>query len=352
MLKQSLVYTCVLLFSLSIFSQSGGSEHFLSLKLPSSARQAGLGGNLISILDNDLNLAYSNPALLDETQDGQLGFNYNSFLAGTKYSNFAFAHHKNDIATFAANVQFFSYGEITETNELGFEIGSFTPSDFKVSLIASREIDSLFQIGASINYIGSQLYTASASALTMDFGAHYSIPSAQVNMGLVLKNVGFALSDFSESEETKVPFELQFGISKRLAQSPLRFTFTAENLQRWDLTFQDPSELNQIDPLTGELILIQEPNFFDKLKLHMIFGTEFLLGENMHFRFGYNFKRREELKIDTRPGTAGFSWGFAFKISKFHFNYGRGTYILGQGTNHLSISTRLGYFKKKTEKKN
>ena len=86
-------------------------------------------------------------------------------------------------------------------------------------------------------------------------------------MGLVLKNIGFALDDFSETEKTEVPFEVQFGISKRLAKSPLRFTFTAENLQRWDLTYQDPRELNQIDPLTGELILIEDPNFFDKLEV-------------------------------------------------------------------------------------
>ena len=346
MLKQNLTLLFALIVSFGLHAQSGGSEHFLTLKLPSAARQAGLGGNLISIVDNDLNLAYSNPAVLNPLHHNQLGFNYNNYLAGTNYSNFAFAHDKEGIATFSANIQYFSYGEFTETDEIGNAIGTFTPSDFKISLTASREVDSLFRVGVSLNYIASQLYTVSASALSVDVGAHYSIPSVQVDMGLVLKNIGVTLSDYTETEETELPFEVQFGISKRLAKSPLRFTFTAENLQRWDLTYQDPQELNQIDPLTGELILIEDPDFFDKLKLHMVFGTEFLLGENMHFRFGYNFKRREELRIDTRPGTAGFSWGFGMKISKFHLNYGRGTYILGQGTNHLSISSRLGYFKK------
>lgn len=334
-------------FAGSCLAQTGGSENFLSIKLPSAARQAALGGNFISISDADLNLAYSNPAVLNPLHHHQLGFNYNSYLAGTKYSNFSAAHHQSDLGTIGFNVQYFSYGEFTETNEFGESIGTFKPSDFKVSILGSREIDSLLSIGFSLNYIGSQFYTVNASALTLDLGVHYSMPSIQTEMGLVLKNMGVVLDEYSDNESLKLPFDIQFGVSKRLAKSPLRFTFTADNLQRWDLTYEDPRELNQIDPLTGELILIEEPNFFDKLKLHMAVGTEFLLGENMHFRLGYNFRRREELKIDSRPGTAGFSWGFGLKVSKFHLNYGRGTYILGQGTNHLSIATRLGYFKKK-----
>ncbi|NND77830.1 MAG: type IX secretion system protein PorQ [Flavobacteriales bacterium] len=343
----------VQLFLFSIFiclnleAQIGGSEDFIFLELPSAARQAGLGGNLISISDADINLAYSNPASLNEKHNDQISFNYNSYLAGIKYSNVAFAKHYKDLGTFSANVQYFNYGEFEELDEFGNQLGTFKPSEYMVSLGASRAIDSSFTVGAHLNYISSQLYTATASALAMDLGAHYQIQEQQLSMGFVLKNIGFALSDLSENEETEVPFEVQFGITKRLAKSPLRFSLTLENLQQWDLTYQDPSELNQIDPLTGEIIIIEDPSFLDKLMLHTVFGTEFLLGENMHFRFGYNYRRRQELKIDTKPGTAGFSWGFGLKVNKFHLNYGRGTYIVGQGTNQLSISTRLGYFKKK-----
>lgn len=340
-----------LLFSLIFISvsdaQIGGSQDFIFLNLPSAARQAGLGGNLISISDADINLAYSNPALLNKSHNDQISFNYNSYLAGIKYSNVAFAKHYKDLATFSANIQYFSYGDFNEIDEFGNELGTFTPSDYMVSIGASRAIDSSFTVGAHLNFIGSQLYTATASAVAMDIGVHYEIPEEQLSMGFVLKNIGFALSNYSESEETEVPFEVQFGISKRLAKSPLRFSLTLENLQQWDLTYQDPDELDQIDPLTGEVIIIEDPSFFDKLMLHTVFGTEFLLGENMHFRFGYNYRRRQELKIDTKPGTAGFSWGFGLKINKFHLNYGRGTYVVGQGTNQLSVSTRLGYFKKK-----
>lgn len=326
------------------FAQIGGSYNYAFLKLPSAARQAALGGTLISISDTDLNLAYSNPALLNKSHHHHLALNYNSLFAGINYSNVAFAKHIDDLATFSANLQYFGYGEFIETDINGVEQGTFTPSEYMLSFGASRAIDSLLTVGAHLNVLSSQLYTVNSFALGLDLGAHYLVPSAQLSMGFVLKNIGVVLDDYSDNEETEVPFEIQFGMSKRLAKSPLRFTLTLENLQQWDLTYQDPSELNQIDPLTGEVIPPDDPNFWDKLLLHTVFGSEILMGENLHLRFGYNYRRRQELRLEQKPGTAGFSWGFGMKINKFHLNYGRGTYSIGEGTNHLSISTRFSYF--------
>ena len=64
-------------------------------------------------------------------------------------------------------------------------------------------------------------------------------------------------------------------------------------------------------------------------------------------RFGYNYKRRQEMKIDTKTAMAGFSWGFGLKISKFHISYGRATYHLAGASNHFSISTNLNELNKK-----
>ena len=80
----------------------------------------------------------------------------------------------------------------------------------------------------------------------------------------------------------------------------------------------------------------------------MIFGVEFLPTKNFSVRFGYNFKRRKELLITSKPGGAGLSWGVGFKISKFHFNYGRATYHLAGPSNHFSINTNLSDFYKKS----
>ena len=76
----------------------------------------------------------------------------------------------------------------------------------------------------------------------------------------------------------------------------------------------------------------------------MIFNAEFLITDNFNVRFGYNYLRRTELKIDEKLGTVGISWGFGMRISKFHLSYGRSAYHQAGATNTLSVSTRLSDF--------
>ena len=142
-----------------------------------------------------------------------------------------------------------------------------------------------------------------------------------------------------------MPFEIQAGITQGLAHAPFRFSIQLQHLERWDLRYElankdyfifgaDPEEINKFDVLA------------DKLMRHAVFGVEFLLGESFHFDFGYNYKRRQEMKINNFPGMVGFSWGFGLRIKKFQVAYGRATYHLAGGTNHFSITTNLSSFYK------
>jgi hypothetical protein len=68
------------------------------------------------------------------------------------------------------------------------------------------------------------------------------------------------------------------------------------------------------------------------------------MGENFHVEVGYNYKRRKEMAISARPGMVGFSAGFGFRVSKFHFSFGRASYHLAGGTSHFSLTTNLSEF--------
>jgi len=59
---------------------------------------------------------------------------------------------------------------------------------------------------------------------------------------------------------------------------------------------------------------------------------------------GYNYKRRQEMKMNSWPGMVGFSFGFGFRIKKFHMAYGRSSYHLAGGSNHFSLTTNLSQF--------
>jgi hypothetical protein len=53
------------------------------------------------------------------------------------------------------------------------------------------------------------------------------------------------------------------------------------------------------------------------------------------------------MKVVSRPGTVGFSWGIGLKVSKFSFSYSRAAYSLAGSPNFISVSTNLGDWAKK-----
>jgi hypothetical protein len=77
---------------------------------------------------------------------------------------------------------------------------------------------------------------------------------------------------------------------------------------------------------------------------HIIIGVEFLPIDNFYFNLGYNYQRRQELKIPGRTGMVGFSWGFGVKINKFQISYGRATYHVAGASDHFSLSCDLSEF--------
>ncbi|MCK4639193.1 MAG: hypothetical protein KAT33_07210, partial [Bacteroidales bacterium] len=143
-----------------------------------------------------------------------------------------------------------------------------------------------------------------------------------------------------------LPFELQLGLSKRLKHLPFRYSILITHLEKWDLTYEDPNNPSEgTDPITGE------PNkkngfeeFGDKLMRHIVIGGEFLITKNFSVRLGYNYQRRQELKVDSKLSTVGFSWGLGLRISKFHFSYSRSAYHLVGSPNYITITSCLSDF--------
>ena len=73
------VYSLIFLMSFASFSQVGGESIYNFLNVPTSARQAALGGKVITILD-DVNQGIWNPSTINLEMDNQLGVNYLNFL--------------------------------------------------------------------------------------------------------------------------------------------------------------------------------------------------------------------------------------------------------------------------------
>lgn len=345
-MRKVLVFVICLLIPVLASAQKGGESTYSFLGLTNSARVAALGGESVSLLDDDINLVFHNPALLTPGMDNNLNLNYVNYFAGVNFGYASYARHKEGIGSFAAGMHYVNYGEFDRTDELGENQGTFRAAEYALNLVYARSlIDSILTVGINMKPIYSSLESYSSLGLAFDVGLSYHNPRTYTTIGLVAKNMGFQLTSYTGIRE-KLPFEIQAGITQGLAHAPFRFSIVYQNLERWDLSY----ELEESNDYTGVLEETEIGGFDvfgDKLMRHLVFGVELLLGENFHVDLGYNYKRRQEMKVLARPGTVGFSWGFGFRVSKFHLSYGRSSYHLAGGTNHFSLTTNLSDFYRK-----
>lgn len=347
-MKRSLLSLAVLFVATSAsLAQVGGRNTYDFLDLVQPARVSAIGGSNVSVIDSDLNIGYQNPAHLNAEMHQNLAFNFVDYFAGITYGNVAYAHHIDSIGTFSANLIYANYGKIQETDQTGLFTGTEIRSgDVALNLGYSRKMDSLFRLGGNFKLINSSIAGYNSFGVAVDLGASYYNPSRELSAGLVLKNIGAQISSYTSGNREALPFEIQLGISKRLKYAPFRISLTLENLQKWDLTLEDPNLQPETDPLTGDLIPIKQPGFLEKAARHIVIGGELLLSKNFHIRGGFNYRRRAELRLDNRPGMTGFSIGAGFRINRFHLSYARSSYHRVGGTNTFSVTTNLGSFRK------
>jgi hypothetical protein len=332
----------------NLFSQSGGDNTYDFLSITNSARVASLGGQQISIPDHDLNLVYHNPSLLRNEMSTHLVMNYINYFAGTNFGYVAYAFKSDKKYSLAAGLHYLNYGEFIAANDYGFKEGSFRAGDYALNLYWARPIlDSTLSVGVNVKPIYSQYESYTSLGIAFDAGITYFNTEKLFTAALVIKNAGMQITRYNpNSKRESLPFEIQLGITQRLKHAPFRFSLIGHQLQKPDLLYQSEEDKEEsIDLITGETKK-QDPLalYGDNFMRHLIIGVEFIPSENFFVSLGYNYKRRQELKIEEKVGAVGFSWGFGFKIRKLRFSYGRSTYHLSGASNHFSITMNLSEF--------
>ncbi len=325
-------------------SQIGGNSVYRFLEMAPSARIGALGSNFLSVNDNDLMLAYSNPALLNKEMSNNVGINYLNYFSDINSGFITYSRHIEKIGSFAGSLQFINYGDFTRTDAQGNEYETFKASEYAFTVGWAKQLSERLSVGVNLKNIWSQLDSYKSYGLGVDIGANYMSVNERFSASVVAANIGRQLSSFAGVKEP-LPFNLKFGLSTKFEHAPLRLHFIADQLQQWDLTYSDPNEEAEIDPFSGEVIQEKGWDFGDKFMRHIVVGGEFVPGNgNFSVRLGYNYRRRAEMKIADRKAMVGFSWGLGFKISKFRLSYARAMYSLAGATNHFTISTNLNDF--------
>ncbi|RLD31346.1 MAG: hypothetical protein DRJ02_03725 [Bacteroidetes bacterium] len=329
------------------FGQIGGRYSYSFLEMPVSARVAGLGGNLAAIADNDINLGYNNPSLIHTGYDNSIALNYVDYFTDINYGSVHYANSFEKVGSFMATLQFMDYGKFTYADEAGNTSGTFGAQDYALTIGWGRKLSDRFSIGANLKLIYSYYESYNSFGLAVDVAGTYR-SKTDWTMSLVASNIGTQLSTYIPGQRSPLPFNLQYVVTKRLKHVPFLFSLTYDHIEKWDMTYKDPlNPSGGTDPITGEpQYKTGAANFGDQLLRHFIVGAEIYLGKNIVLRGGYNYRRRQELKLNEKPGMVGFSWGFGIRVYKFRINYSRSTYHLVGSPNYISLIFDFSSFTK------
>lgn len=335
-----------LLISMAVFTQFtlrsqtlGGSTVFNFLKLSNTPQLTALGGINISNISRDIGLAFNNPALLRSNMHTQTHLSFNSLKGGvSNYHLMAGLYQEKLNTNFAVGVQYMNYGSIPQTDMSGNINGEFRPVDYVVQLSASRQYMSKWHYGAAVKFIHSSYGIYRSSGIAMDIGISYFDSASLWQASFVAKNMGAQLKAYTGSEKEELPFDLQLGISKRLANAPLQFSITAWHLQRFDIRYEDTvfNNENGFDQ-NGK----GKDHFVDKLFRHIVIGAQCFVTDKLELSIGYNHMRRKELNVGQGNGMNGFSLGAGALFKKLQIRYARSWYQRDLAFNQFGLSLRL-----------
>jgi len=323
-------------YSPIVFAQIGGESTYDFLNLTNSARMAALGGNQIAINDStDLNVSYNNPSLLRPEMRNMLVMDYVAYFVGINYGYAAYSFKTPLPGNFAVGMNYINYGSFIEALADGQKTGAtFNAAEYALNLMWSNQYKQI-AYGINLKPLLSSLDTYQSIGIAADLGVslfsknHYTVTS------LVARNIGTQITTYYDgASRESIPFDLQFGISKKLLHAPIRFAATLQHLQKWDLA-------KPVIDSSSTTVAIKEDNFTTKFMRHLVLGIELLPSPNFTIRAGYNYQLRQELKLDAKMSTVGLSWGFGFRISRFELNYGSERYSLAGSSNLISVAINL-----------
>lgn len=331
--------------SVSLSAQIGGNGTYSFLSLPNSARALSMGGEAIGFKDDDVNVGFQNPAAINPLMHNRLSTSFVDYFAGINYGLVAYARNWKK-GTWSTQLHYVNYGNFIGADEFGNKTGNFTANEGCFSVGYAQPLDSLFSIGFNVKNIFSSLEQYSSYGIAVDIGAHYTSKDKLLQATLVLRNAGRQITGYQPNSTEPIQWQLMGGIVRGFEHIPLKFTTVFHNLQTWDLLYNDPNNPRPTrDALTGDTIIYGK-QIAEKLMSHVIFGAELEVTKGLFIRAGYNYWRRQQLKVDNKPGTIGLSWGVGLKIKKYLISYARSAYHLAGSPNYFTLHINLNEFYK------
>ena len=289
---------------------------FNFLRLPVSAHAAALGGDNITLSDDDASLVFHNPALLYNVSDRTLGLNMMTYMQGSITGSASYSQTIGERGSWGIQGRFISYGEMKETTYDNQETGTFGARDIALGGTFAYGLTDLISGGVTAKMVASYIGQYNSLAAAVDLGLNYYNPDSEWSISAVARNLGGQLKAYDDDFE-RMPLDLQLGVSKRLIGSPLRFSATMVRLNDWHYG----------------------------IGKHFVIGADLLLSEQFYVAAGYNPLRASEMKItadeEESSHGAALSLGAGMMLERLQLHIAYGKYHVSSTSLMINFSYAL-----------
>lgn len=296
---------------------------FNFLNLPYSAHVTGLGGHNISLIEDDITLVAQNPSLLSSVSSKTVGFNFLTFMKGSKAGSVAYAQTVGERGTWGVNTQFVGYGSMNETLPTGEVIGKMHAQDICINGSYAYLLGERWSGGATGKIIYSHYGEFSSCALAVDLGVNYFLEDQGFSLSAAARNIGGQVKAFGDHHE-RLPFDLEAGFTKELGHAPISISVTLVDLTRWskDDYYSTDGKISNGRILTN----------------HFNLGVDIKPARFLYLAAAYNFRRAYEMKAAGSSHAAGLSFGAGVYLKKFSAGIGYAKYHVGAPTLSFNIA--------------
>ncbi len=316
---------CFLLHPITSQAQTGTTGYGF-LNIPVSAHAAALGGNSISIIEDDVTLLFSNPALLANVSDKTLNFNYSNYMSSSSLLSASFAKQVGERGTAALGARVLSYGSMKETTADFQTVGEFKATDIAIQGGYTYLFTDHWTGGVQGKLLLNNYGNFKSTALAVDLGVNYFDADHGFSMSLVAQNLGGEVKTLNEVRR-KLPFDLAFAVSKDFANAPIRVSISFHDLTHWNKDYYSLPD--------GRSSMSGSKLFFN----HFIIGADIFPSSQTWIAIGYNPRRAYEMQVNSKSHWAGLTLGGGIAIKKMKVGLAWGKYHVASN----SLTANLSY---------
>lgn len=306
------VFVVITMATMAQESQTG----YNFLRLPVSAHAAAVGGDNITIIEDDEALIFNNPALLSSVSDKTIDFNFMNYMHGSNLLSVAFNRNIKDRASAAVSAQYINYGSMKRTNADNVQSGDFSAYDISLAGYFSYMLSDKLVGGITAKFITSYIDSYNSIGVGVDLGLNYYDSNRGWSLSAVVKNLGGQVKAYDENYDA-MPIDVQLGVTKKLLHTPFSVSATMVDLNHLNYKFIN----------------------------HFVAGVDISLSQQIWVGMGYNFRRADEMKIsdteDISSHGAGFSIGGGINLERFKINLAYGKYHVSSSALIINLAYSL-----------